>query len=159
MGVGKSSVGKLLAEKLGYSYLDTDELIEKTEGRKISEIFKKDKEEYFRNLETEVLRTLEDYENFVLSTGGGIVLKPENVRLLKEMGKVILLSADPKVIFERIKDLKDRPLVESKDKKEKIIALLQKREMIYNTACDCNIDTTNKTIEQVSEEILKYAKA
>src|SRR3990167_4969688 len=103
MGTGKSEVGKKLAAELGINYLDTDELIEKTEKQRISEIFKPKGEEYFRDLETKVLKTLQDYDNFVISAGGGIILREENVKSLKNIGPLILLWAEPEVIHERIK--------------------------------------------------------
>ena len=105
MGTGKSAVGHLLASELKLDYLDTDQLIEQTEDRTIAEIFESDGEPYFRGVETEVLETLQDYDNFVLSTGGGMVLKAENVAILKTIGPVILLQADPATFATYAKDM------------------------------------------------------
>lgn len=158
MGVGKTEVGKSLAEKLAFSFLDTDNLIEEAEGKKITQIFKDEGEQHFRKLETEVLETLQDYEDFVLSTGGGIVLKEENVALLREMGKIILLKATPEVICERLKNVSDRPLLAQGDRLEKIKEILSKRDPIYNSSADLIIETSEKTIEEIVEEIINYAK-
>lgn len=158
MGVGKSEVGKAAAERLGYSFLDTDELIEKSEDKEISRIFKENGEEYFRGLETEVLETLQNYDDFVLSTGGGIVLKEKNIGLLKGMGPLVLLTARPEVIFERIKSVNNRPLLETGNKEDKIKEILSVRDPIYNKAADLTIDTSDKKIEEIVEEIVSYAQ-
>ncbi|MBI5700703.1 shikimate kinase [Candidatus Saganbacteria bacterium] len=158
MGVGKSEVGKRAASRLGYNFLDTDELIEKIEGRKISEMFEKEGEKYFRDLETESLKTLVDFDDFVLATGGGIILREENVKLLHEIGKVILLTAATDTILSRIGSMKNRPLLEDGEKAQKIKEILQKRDPIYNSSADHKIDTTKKDVDSVAEEIIKYAK-
>lgn len=159
MGVGKSAVGRLLAERLNLSYLDSDELIEETEGRKISEIFAKEGEDYFRGLETEVIKTLIEYDAFVASTGGGIVLREENVKMLKEIGPLILLTARPEIIYERIRSANDRPLLEQGGKLGQIKELLLKRAPIYNKAADYTIDTSDAPVETVVEEIIKYVQS
>lgn len=153
MGVGKTEVGKNLAGRLSYSFLDTDTLIEDAENKKIPQIFKDHGEPYFRKLETEVLETLQDYDEFVLSTGGGIVLKEENVALLREMGKLVLLTARPEVILERLKLTDDRPLLQTGNKLEKIKEILSVRDPIYNESADMTIDTSDKKIEEIVEEI------
>lgn len=158
MGTGKTEVGKRLAEKLFNDFLDTDELIEKSEGKKISDIFKDNGEEYFRNLETEVIETLQDYENYVLSTGGGIVLKDQNVQLLKEIGPIVLLTAREDIILSRMKDKNDRPLLENGDKAEKIKGLLAKRDPIYKSAADYIVDTSDKSVDNIVEEIINHVQ-
>lgn len=158
MGTGKTEVGKRLAERLSNDFLDTDELIEKSEGKKISDIFKDNGEEYFRNLETEVIETLQDYENYVLSTGGGIVLRDENVRLLKEIGPIVLLTARDDVILSRVSDKDDRPLLEQGDKAEKIKELLAKRALIYKAAADYTVDTSDKSVDNIVEEIINHVQ-
>jgi len=157
MGVGKTEVGKALADKLKLNFLDTDELIEKTEGRQISEIFDKEGEPYFRDLETEVLKTLGNYDNFVLATGGGIILREENVELLREIGPLILLTAREEIILERVKDTEDRPLLTG-DKAQKIKEILSVRNPIYNRVADFIVDTSEITPEQATEEIIKWLK-
>lgn len=158
MGVGKSEVGRALAGKLKLNLLDTDELIEKTEGRKISDIFAKEGEGHFRELETEVLKTLADYDNFVLSTGGGIVLKDENVELLKTLGPLILLTAREEVILDRVKSTEDRPLL-SGDKAQKIKEILSTRNPIYNKVADFTVETSDITPETAADRIIEYVKS
>ena len=156
MGVGKSEVGRGLAAGLGMEFLDTDALIEAAEEKKIAQIFAEKGEEYFRGLETEVVKTLEDYDNFVISTGGGIVLREENVKMLKEIGPLVLLTSKPEVIFERLKDAKDRPLLEKGDKLENIKAILEKRDPIYEKVADLKVDTSSITPEKAVEEIKNW---
>jgi len=166
MGVGKSEVGRRLSERLGYHFLDTDALIEETEEKKISEIFDEKGEKYFRDLETEVIKTLEDYDEFVISTGGGIVLREENVKILKELGPLILLSSAPHVIYQRLKDETDRPLLKETEevpssrskevKLDKINELLSKRNPIYDKIADHKIDTSERTPSEVVEEIFEW---
>src|SRR3989338_7713935 len=115
MGSGKSAVGQKLAKELTLDYLDTDQLIEKTEKMSINEIFTRKGESSFRDLETNVIKTLRDYDNFVISTGGGMVLRPENVKMLKEIGLLVLLWAEPEVIYQRVKSETRRPLLKGAD--------------------------------------------
>jgi len=158
MGTGKTEVGKNLAERLGYSFLDTDDLIEKTEKKRISQIFDKKGEEYFRNLETEVIKTLQDYDKFVIATGGGIVLKDENIKLLKQIGSLVLLSAAPEIVLKRLENDNTRPLLKSENKEEKIKEMLSIREPIYNNAADFKVDTSDKDVKTIIEEILSYVQ-
>lgn len=159
MGSGKTAVGQLLAEELKMNFLDTDELIEQTEGKKVPEIFSAEGEDYFRQLETEVLKTLHEYDNFVLSTGGGMVLKAENVSLLKEMGPVILLWAEPDAIFERIKNESHRPLLKVSDPKAEIDKILDYRRPYYERAADVTIDTSKLGPDQVVKEITTWLRS
>jgi shikimate kinase len=158
MGVGKSEIGRNLSARLDMNFIDTDEIIEKTEGRKISDIFEKSGEPYFRNLETEVIKTLEDYDNFVISTGGGIVLREENVKMLKEIGPLVLLTSLPETIYQRLKETSDRPLLAQGDKMEGIKKMLEARGPIYEKVADYKIDTSNISPQEAVEEIIKWIK-
>jgi len=158
MGVGKSEVGRSLAARLNMNFIDTDEIIEKTEGMKISQIFEKNEEPYFRDLETEVIKTLEDYDNFVISTGGGVILREENVKMLKEIGPLVLLTSKPEIIFQRLKEAKDRPLLMSGDKMEKIKGILDFRNPIYEKVANFKVDTSNIAPDAAVEEIIKWIK-
>ena len=153
MGTGKSMIGHLLAQELNMTFLDTDELIQKTENRTINEIFKQDGEAYFRALETEVIKTLQGYDNFVLSTGGGIVLRAENIALLKAIGPLVLLWAEPETIYERVKKESHRPLLQVADPLAEIKKILDKRAPIYQRVCDFKLDTSGLTPEQAVKEI------
>lgn len=139
MGTGKTTVSKCLKRVFGLEVLDTDTEIERREGRTIPEIFEAEGEEYFRERETELLRELRAKENIVISCGGGTVLRTCNVELLKESGTVFLLSATPETIFERVKNMSHRPLLEQNKSVEGIRALLEQRNSRYQAAagCDC----------------------
>jgi shikimate kinase len=155
MGSGKSAVGRALAERLRLEFLDTDELIEGTEGMKINKIFKEKGEEYFRALESDTLETLAAYDNFVLSTGGGIILREANVALLRSLGKVVLLWAEPDVIFERVGKEKHRPLLNVPDPKAEINKILNARRAKYQAAAQITIDTSALPVAEVVERIIK----
>jgi len=159
MGSGKSTIGRLLAKALKMNFLDTDELIEKTEGRKIAQIFKKDGENYFRDLETEVLKTLGDYDNFVLATGGGMVLREENAALLKLMGPRILLWAEARVIYDRIKTQAHRPLLQVKNPRARIQKILDYRRPFYEGVANFSIDGSRLNPDQTAGEIIKWLKS
>jgi len=159
MGAGKTAVGRLLAAELKLDYLDTDQLIEETEGRTIAQIFKRDGETAFRRLETEVLKTLQDYDNFVLSTGGGMVLRAENVALLKALGPVVLLRASAEVIYQRIKDEKHRPLLDVADPLAEIRQVLAVREPLYDRAADHLVETADLTPAGVAKEISEWLRS
>jgi len=158
MGSGKTSVGWRLARELGYNFLDTDKIIENTEKMAISEIFAKKSEAYFRTLETETIKSLQDYDGFVIATGGGIVLKPENVPLLKEIGPIILLWAEPDTVYERVKNDQQRPLLKVADPKKEIVKLLEFRAPFYREAADYIVDTNKKDIDKIAKEIMGIVK-
>ncbi|MFA6431799.1 MAG: shikimate kinase [Candidatus Margulisiibacteriota bacterium] len=159
MGCGKSTVGKLLAKELKLSFVDSDSLIEEKENKKISAIFKENGEARFRNIETRVLAELKDSDGIVLSTGGGIILKEENVSLLKKMGPIILLWADPEVIYDRIKYDKQRPLLQVNDPKAEIEKILEFRKTYYYSAAEKVFDTTEIDQKEVAEEIIEWLRS
>ncbi len=117
MGSGKTTVGKELAALLNCNFIDLDEIIEKKYG-KISDIFAQKGEAYFREAETQELKNLKEKEKFVLSTGGGIILKDENIEILKKIGQVFYLSAKSETIYGRIKNQNHRPLLNTKNPKK-----------------------------------------
>ncbi len=158
MGTGKTVAGKRLASLLEFGYLDTDTLIEKTEGKAISDIFAQKGEEYFRSVETRVLDTLGQYNNLVISTGGGIVLREENVKKLKELGTIVLLTAGPDTIIERLKDDESRPLLKTPDRRKKIDEILSERNPIYEAAADFEIETSDISADEVARQIIKETK-
>jgi len=154
MGTGKSGIGKRLAKKLGMSYLDTDELIEEREKDSISAIFKKRGEEYFRRLETKVVKEVALLDNFVISTGGGVVLKEGNIRLLKKNAFIVCLFASPEVILKRTEGNENRPLLEVNNQKKRIEELLALRKPYYEKA-DASVDTSALDSEGVVGEIIE----
>lgn len=154
MGSGKSTMGKLVANKLKCPFIDTDHYIEKKEGRTISDIFADDGEEYFRNLETEVLKELlESKERMVLSLGGGTPLREENRALLKDTGYVIFLKVTPEEAYNRLKDDTERPLLQVPNPKEQIAKLLDFRNPIYEAAADYVLLEENKSLDDVFYEL------
>lgn len=156
MGSGKTTVGKKLAEELEIEWLDIDTEIEKREGKPISEIFAEKGELYFREIETGYIRSLLSVQKTVISTGGGIVLKEENVALLKEIGMVIFLHADFSQIIERLKEDTTRPLLQGENREEKVMNLLEQRDPSYLSAADIIIQTTGKGVNNVVEEIISF---
>lgn len=159
MGSGKSEVGRKLAQELGMNYRDSDELIEKREKTSISDIFREKGEPYFRDLETEVVKTLANHDNFVIATGGGVVLREENVKMLKELGPLILLWAEPKVVWERVKKETHRPLLNVPDPKAEIKKILDYRTPIYHKVADFKVDTSNLTVEEAVRKIREWLKS
>lgn len=152
MGVGKSTVGHRLADGLGYYFYDTDDEVEKLTGLRISQIFKQQGEQAFRELETESLSRLKDHECAVVSTGGGIVGKVDNWDTMKQSGTVVYLHADWSTIESRLVDTSHRPL--AKDGTDnKLHQLWKKRLPLYNQA-DVVIVTDQLNPQQVVDEIL-----
>ena len=156
MGCGKSTVGIKLSYRLRRALEDTDKLIEKEEGRTISEIFATDGEPYFRSLETECLKKLiQTTDGKIISVGGGLPIRKENHALLKELGTVIYLRATPETIYERVKHDTTRPLLQGDNPQEKIRTLLQERTPVYEQAADFVIDVDHKDFEMILDEIEK----
>jgi len=155
MGTGKTQVGKKLAKQLERKFLDLDELIKMSENRSISEIFQKLGEPYFRSLEKKMLSEVSKQKECVVSCGGGIVIDPQNIKLMKQTGMMICLSATPEVILKRTKGFSHRPLLNGEDPKEKIRSLLAEREKFYDQA-DKIIDTSEISVEETSDQILAF---
>ncbi|MDP3014375.1 MAG: shikimate kinase [Candidatus Subteraquimicrobiales bacterium] len=153
MGSGKSSAGQKLAHVLGYEFTDTDALTEERAGKEISEIFNESGEAYFRDLESKVVKEVVLKKNQVIACGGGAVLRSQNVTTLREIGIIVYLKTTPAKIYERIKFLKKRPLLNVTDVEKRIINLLAEREKIYETVADIVVDTSNLTVDEVVEEI------
>jgi len=155
MGTGKTVIGKKLAEKLNMKYISTDEMIEKDVGMPIPEIFKKRGEPYFRDVETKAVKCVAMLDNFVIDTGGGVVQKSENMEELERNGVIVCLTASPEVILKRTSRTDYRPLLSVDDPESEIRKLLKKRERFYKR-CGRLIDTSNKGIEEVVNEIIKF---
>lgn len=154
MGTGKTSVGKILAEKMGFTFVDVDDVIEKTAGMKISDIFSKYGESHFREIETEVIKLITKKTGQVIATGGGAPLREENMSALKSTGVVFCLMASEDTIFERVKNSEERPLLQVNNLKERIKELLMKRMEKYRNA-HFLINTEGLTPYEVAEKIIK----
>ena len=159
MGSGKSITGKLLAYKLGYSFVDTDNEIEKIYKQKIKDIFASEGEAVFRARETETIKKIAARNHQVISTGGGVATKEEDMKILRDNAIFISLAALPHTILKRTGNDK-RPLLAKKTKEERlktIVELMAKRAKFYKNA-DLIVKTDNTTPLQNVEIILKYLK-
>jgi shikimate kinase len=154
MGTGKTEVGRELSRLLGMPVVDIDREIEKSEGSTINEIFSRRGEEYFRELETAIIHRVASGHGCIISTGGGAVLREENIRALQGSGIIFCLTANPATILQRTEGDDDRPLLRCEDRKTKITELLDQRKPFYEKA-GIIIDTEDKTPLQVAEEILR----
>lgn len=154
MGCGKSTVAKELAEKLDMKVIDMDSEIEREEGRSISDIFAEDGEDYFRSLETSFLERAQGKRKKIISTGGGIVTREQNVELLHNIGTVVFLQADIDHILNNVKSDTTRPLLQTDDIKGKITEMLELREPMYLSAADVIIQASGKTIENIVDEMV-----
>jgi shikimate kinase len=159
MGAGKSSVGRLLQRRTGLALFDTDELVAAEFGLSIAEIFAQHGEEHFRDGETEVLRKLFLPEPIIVVTGGGIILREENVDLLKRLGTVVWLIADEATLFERAARRGERPLLKTENPRSTFAVLLRKREPLYAATADLKIDTSALTHDEIADEILHKMEA
>ena len=153
MGAGKSSVGKELSALMGWQFVDTDEKIEERYG-KITDIFARFGETRFREMETEFLQALSKERHLIVATGGGMVLKEENVALLKEMGKIVYLRAKIDTLATRLKADKDRPLLQGGAIDSRLESLSAERTEHYEKAADFTLDVDGKTPLQIAKEIL-----
>ena len=156
MGVGKSAVGYMLAKKLGFSFVDLDEEIVSRTGRSIEDIFQDTGEERFREIERNVTREYSALDGQVIACGGGTVIDPENLENLRRSSRMVLLTAEPEVILERVEAEGDvRPLLNIDDKLGKIRSLLTKRWPSYIEAADIIIDTSEYTPQVVVSIIIE----
>lgn len=155
MGTGKSTVGRLLAARLNYSFRDLDSLIVEKEGTSINTIFADRGESYFREAESSVLKAVLQESSQVVSTGGGAVIRPENRCLMHKSGVVVNLTASPEVILQRLHSDDERPLLRDSKSLAQIQKLLMDRESYYAEA-DIRIDTDGINVEDVARDILDF---
>ena len=153
MGCGKSSVGRKAGEILAVPFVDTDEIIEGRLQMSIPHIFEKYGEAYFRVMESDAARQAASLPGAVISTGGGMVLRPSNMAILKAAGVVIYLRCGAEQLYERTKDDSIRPLLGVPDRLARIKELLAEREPLYNKYSDLTVDIECATIEELSEMI------
>lgn len=157
MGCGKSSVGRRLSGLTGHRFVDLDELITQSDGRSISEIFSHRGESYFRDLEQRALEDLVGVCGIVLSTGGGLVLRPANRETLKRIGIVAWLDADPDILFERAMRSGRRPLLQTDDPKGTFDELLGVRRNLYEMAADFRVDSSRLSHDEAAQTLLEEA--
>ena len=157
MGVGKTAVGNALAARTGLPLQDTDAIVSASVGLPIPKIFAELGESVFRDKETEVLTKL-PIAPAVIATGGGIILRPDNVQLLRKLGRIVWLDAEKQTLFSRISQAAARPLLQSEDPRATFTQLLQEREPFYRDAADFRIDTSHLTPDEVADTLLERIK-
>lgn len=155
MGVGKTTIGNRLGKLLKMKFVDMDRQIEREQDKKISDIFAQQGEPFFRDLETRMLRSLTASENIILSTGGGIVLRPENRELMKRIGTVVLLEGSVNTVYKRVRLNKNRPILKHKNSKQQIAKLMRERKNFYHLSADLRVSINHKTVMMICEEIVE----
>jgi shikimate kinase len=160
MGCGKSTVGRELHQRLGYRLMDIDQIIEETMGKKITEIFREEGENVFRDFETMQLTEIakQTSTRHIISTGGGIIIRPENRALLRRLGYVVWLRATEDVICDRTSRNRDRPLLNTPDAREKISSLLAQRDPWYRETAHLTVDTAGLESHEIATGILESAR-
>ena len=154
MGAGKSTISDYLKNVLAMDVVEMDQCIVERQGMSISDIFETYGEEYFRELETNLLIEMQSRSNVVVSCGGGVPMRERNVVEMKKNGRVVLLTAKPETILERVKDNHDRPLLENNKNVSFIADLLEKRRAKYEAAADIVVETDGKSELEICEELI-----
>jgi shikimate kinase len=155
MGAGKTTVARQLARRLGKTFYDTDQEIERRTGVRVQVIFEIEGEPGFRAREAQVLESLAALEDVVLGTGGGVVLKPENRAVLKSRGFVIYLRAQPRDLYQRTRHDKSRPLLATDDPLARLEELHRIRDPFYREVADLVVDTGRQSVGALVESLLK----
>lgn len=154
MGAGKSTAAALLKQKLDMDLIEMDEEIVRRQGMAIPEIFDHYGEDYFRDLESSLIVELQQSSSNIVSCGGGVVVRQENVVHMKQNGYIVLLTAEPETIYERVKNSTNRPILNGNMNTAYIKSLMEKRRELYLAAADMIIATDGKTAAQVCMEII-----
>jgi shikimate kinase len=160
MGTGKSTIGRQLSKALGYPLLDTDIHIAGAEKRSIPDIFENEGEKHFRDLETNLLKGLthDHCHKQIIATGGGLIKRPENRELLRELGFVVWLVATPETILERTSRNRNRPLLQTANPAETIALMLEEREPCYREAAHLILETNNLSFPEIKTGIIESAR-
>ena len=154
MGAGKSSVGRCLHRRMGLALLDIDEVVTSNFGMSIPEIFAEHGEKTFREAETEALRRVRTEEQTIIITGGGIVLRKENVEILKNQAAIVWLDGDEETLFARASRKQNRPLLQTKNPRKTFSQILDARRPLYANIANIRVDTSVLTDEEVAVAIL-----
>lgn len=157
MGTGKSSIGKLSASILGFDFIDIDNEIETRENMKISDMFSVFGEKHFRTLESNLVKELSQKTQTVISTGGGVVLNPNNIINLRKNGIVVLLKAKPEIIYRNVAKNKNRPLLNCEDPMARIVELLEARKPYYENN-DYEIDVSELSVQEAALKAIEFFK-
>ena len=154
MGSGKTSTGIRLSYRLRRAFLDTDQLIEREQGKEISRIFAEEGEEQFREMETRMLKKLvETEQERIISTGGGLPMRAENRPLLHALGTVVYLKVTPETVYERLREDTGRPLLQCEDPLRRIRELMTEREAVYQAGADVVIEADGRETDDIVKEI------
>lgn len=159
MGSGKSTVGRILADKLGFKFIDLDRIIEIDQGKRIKDIFRLNGEKYFRDIETKVVEKTYKNKECVFACGGGIVERRQNIYIIKRSGVVVYLKISAGDALKRLKYVKDRPLLEVDQREKTIKELLSKRDVLYRKYSDLVVSNTKRSAEYAADEIIDRLKA
>ena len=155
MGSGKSTVSRHMSHALGIPKIEMDDLLAERAGKSITQIFAEDGEEVFRRMETALLREIGAGEPALVSCGGGVVLRPENVEIMKATGTILMLSATPQTIFQRVRYSTKRPILNGNMNVEFIAELMAKRDPAYRAAADVTVSIDGKTSDVVARELVE----
>lgn len=153
MGCGKTTVARKFCRMFSMEMLEMDEELEKRAGMSIPDIFARHGEAYFRDMETLLIKELRERGNTVVSCGGGAPLCEENVEAMRQGGTVVLLTASPETIYERVKDSSNRPVIEGNKTPSYIAELMEQRRPVYEAAADLTIETDGKTVPEICREL------
>lgn len=155
MGSGKTTLGKRLASKIKYKFVDMDKYIEKKEKMSVAEIFEAKGEDYFRRLETEVSEEMSKKEKYVIATGGGVVNNPENMKFLCENSTILYLKSTPEHIYRNIGKDKKRPLLQVNNKMEVIRTLMKERTPVYEKYAQVTINVSTGAVKYIISRIIR----
>lgn len=155
MGCGKSTVAKELHRNYGMRLIEMDEALARQEGMSIADIFREKGEPYFRKIETELLENMQKISGTVVSCGGGAAMRQENVDCMRRSGKIVLLTAEPETILQRVKNSDSRPLLRGRKNEAAIRELMEERRPAYEKAADVVIRTDGKEIDTICRELLE----
>lgn len=155
MGSGKTTIGELLAEKTGYLFIDLDRVIELSESKTINEIFKTSGEEYFREIESKIIRKVYSNNRCVFACGGGVILRGENMKVIRENSKVVYLEISPREAHNRLIKTSDRPLLGPDNRSSKIMELLEDRSSLYKKYSDIIINNEENSCEYTVDSIIE----
>ena len=158
MGSGKSTIAKQLKKELDMELVEMDQRIVDEQGMSINDSFAQKGEEAFRDIESQLVVDLGNQEASIISCGGGVVIRPQNVENMKKSGKIVFLTATPETILERVKGGTDRPLLNGNMNVPYIKEMMDKRRDFYEGAADIKISTDNKSVKEISDEIIEALK-
>jgi shikimate kinase len=155
MGTGKSTIGRLAAKALHFDFVDTDQLIVDRTHLPITDLFAQHGEDYFRDQETAVIRSLIAVNRCIISTGGGAVIRPENRDMLRRSGFVVRLTASEDILMERVSRNSKRPLLQSENPRETLHKLLAAREEAYEHSANWTLDTSHMSVSEAVDALTR----